>query len=109
MSENLERLQELARQPAAVEWFRGLFRCIHLEMSDTNERFTIKHHGDRVEVDPGITGEPNFVIPLETQNLRNLTSFFSDETIDAYEEYRIVKFMLKPCLKAALAMPILRN
>ena len=40
MSENLARLQGLAQQPAAIEWFRGLFRCVHLEITDTGERFT---------------------------------------------------------------------
>src|SRR5687767_4534815 len=109
-SENLQALQALARRPAAVEWFRGLFTRGHVEMTDTGEQFTIVHHGDRVEVELGFHGEnPNFVMPLESQNIRNLTGFFSDDHIDTYEQYRIVKFMLQPCLKAALAMPILQN
>ena len=110
MSESLQCLQQLTQKPAAVAWFRGLFRQIHVELTDTGEKFTILHHGDRVEVQPGFLGqEPNFVAPLESLNLRNLLSFFEDDTITPQEEYRIVKFMLKPCLRAALAMPILRN
>jgi hypothetical protein len=110
MSENLQHLQRLAQQPAAREWFKGLFNRIHMEMTDTGEQFTITRDGDRAEVQPGFHGgQPNFVIPLESQNLRNLEGFFSDEKIDDYERYRIVKFMLKPCLKAGLALPVLQN
>ena len=53
--------------------------------------------------------EPNFVVPLRAENIDNLIGFFADDVIDPHEEYRIVKFMLVPCLKGALAMPILRN
>ena len=40
-------------------------------MTDTGERFTVVHRGDRVEVQEGLHGEPNFVVPLESQNLSN--------------------------------------
>lgn len=110
MSENLHLLQSLTNQPGAVAWFRGLFHRVHLHLTDTNEDFTVIHHGDRVEVLAGLGAErPNFVAPLESQNLRNLAGFFSDGEIGPREEYRIVKFMLQPCLRAGLDMPILRN
>jgi hypothetical protein len=110
MSDNLAQLTSLAEKPAAVAWFKGLFHRIHIEMTDTAETFTLEHLGDRVDVTDGFHGDnPNFVVPLESQNLRNLSGFFADDAIDPHEQYRIVKFMLKPCLKAALAMPILQN
>jgi hypothetical protein len=107
---NQETLQALCQKPAAVEWFKGLFHTGHLEVTDTGEKFTVKHDGQRLTVTTGFeAGRPNFVVPLESTNLRNLSSFFEDEEIDAQEEYRIVKFMLRPCLRAALDMPVLRN
>ena len=110
MSENLRHLQALVLKKSAVEWFKGLFRHAHLEVKDTGERFTIVHHGDRAEVLTGFQADdPNFVIPLHSTTIRALADAFSDDTITAQEEYRIVRFMLKPCLKAALQMPILRN
>lgn len=109
MSENLNCLQELAQRPSAVHWFKGLFHRVHIKLTDTGEEFTVTHLGDAVRVEPGLLGEANFVIPLEAQNLKNLASFFTDDSIDAREEYRIVKFMLRPCLEAALALPILQN
>jgi len=110
MSTNQQQLQELAQKRAAVDWFKGLFNQVHLEVTDTGEKFTLLHHGDSVEVQTGFRAKkPNFVIPLESENINRLTTAFSDSTIDIREQYRIVKFMLKPCLRAALEMPILNN
>lgn len=110
MSQNAEQLQALATLPSAVNWFKGLFEKMHLEIHDTGEKFTIHHRGDHLEILSGFQGDdPNFVCPLQSENIRNLTGYFADDSIDAYEEYRIVKFMLIPCLKAVLAMPILQN
>jgi hypothetical protein len=110
MSENLQLLQSLTQKPSAVKWFQGLFTRAHLEVTDQNEQFTVLHTGDRVEVETGLHGDdPHLVIPLESQNIRNLHGFFENDQISDYEQYRIVKFMLKPCLRAALAMPILQN
>jgi hypothetical protein len=110
MSTNQQRLQELAQKRAAVDWFKGLFNQVHLEVIDTGEKFTLLHHGNSVEVHPGFQAKkPNFVIPLESGNINRLSAAFSDNAIDTQEQYRIVKFMLKPCLRAALEMPILNN
>jgi hypothetical protein len=110
MSENLQLLQSLTQKPSAIEWFRGLFTRAHIQVTDQDERFTVVHLGDRVEVEAGFQGDdPHLVIPLESQNIRNLVGFFEDDQITAHEQYRIVKFMLKPCLRAALSMPILQN
>jgi hypothetical protein len=107
---NQETLQALCQQPAAVKWFKGLFHTGHLEITDAGEKFTVRHDGNSLRVTTGFEGErPNFVVPLESANIRNLSSFFDDELIDEREQYRIVKFMLKPCLRAALDMPILNN
>jgi len=110
MSDNLQLLTELCDKPDVCAWFKGLFRRAHMQVTDTNEAFTFEYDGDKMTVTPGLTGDkPNFVIPLQSENIRNLSGFFSDGAIGPQEEYRIVKFMLMPCLKAALAMPILNN
>ena len=110
MSENLRLLMAVAEKSSAVAWFKGLFKQAHVEIMDTGERFTVLHHGDRAEVLTGFqTNKPNFVIPLQSEEIQGLAAAFADDVIDADEQYRIVKFMLKPCLKASLEMPILRN
>ncbi len=110
MSENLQLLKAVTEKPSAVAWFKGLFTQAHVEITDTSERFTILHHGDRAEVMTGFRADrPNFVVPLQSDNVRRLSAAFADDVIDGQEQYRIVKFMLKPCLKASLDMPILRN
>ncbi len=110
MSENFEQLKAIAQKKAAVDWFKGLFKQAHLEITDTAEKFTLVHLGDRAEIRSGFGEEkPNFVVQLESENIRRLTAAFADDVIDAQEQYRIVKFMLRPCLRAALSMPILNN
>jgi hypothetical protein len=110
MSENFTYLQGLTQNKAAVEWFKGLFKRAHLELTDTGEKFTIVHRGDSVEVQEGFQGQdPNLIVPLESENIRRLATAFAEGSLDAQVQYRIVKFMLKPCLKAALVMPILNN
>ena len=110
MSDQLQLLNDLAVRPSAVEWFRGLFNRAHLEVKDTNEEFAVVHHGDHMTIERGFEGgRGDFVVPLEAQNVQNLVNFFQDDHVEPYEEYRIVKFMLQPCLVAGLALPILRN
>src|SRR6266849_3829639 len=64
MSEMLQQLESLTQRKSAVEWFRGLFSRVHVEVTDRDERFTLVHSGDRVVVEPGFHGQhPSFVIP----------------------------------------------
>jgi hypothetical protein len=110
MSETFSLLQQLTQKPSAIAWFKGLFECAHVEITDTGETFTVVHRGDNVEIREGLGEEkPNLVIPLNSENIRNLVGFFDDDEIGDYEQYRIVKFMIKPCLQAALEMPVLQN
>lgn len=110
MSDNFTLLQEVAQKKSAIKWFSGLFNQIHMHITDTDEKFTILHKGDSFEVITGYHADnPNFVIPLQSENISNLKLAFSDDLIDAQEEYRIVKFMFKPCLRAVMDMPVLRN
>jgi len=110
MAENQQMLQELVQKKSVVEWFKGLFKQAHLEITDTGEQFTIIHHGDHAEVQSGFRAEkPNFVIPLQSENIRRLSAAFSSDKPTVQEQYRIVKFMLKPCLGPLLTMPILSN
>ncbi len=110
MTDNLQYLQELVQKEAAVNWFKGLFKHVHLEITDTGEKFTIIHRGNNAEVLTGFQADnPNFVIPLQSENIQRLSAAFTGHEPTEYEQYRIVKFMLKPCLKPLLTMPILSN
>ncbi|HRA19403.1 MAG: hypothetical protein IPJ58_18015 [Ardenticatenia bacterium] len=110
MSTNLSQLQSLVQQPAARAFFKGLFARARLELTDTGERFTIHQEGDDVRVAEGFDGpDANLVVPLASQNLANLGAIFADRQVTGDESYRIVRFMLRPCLEASLQMPILQN
>ncbi len=129
MSENLLLLQQLAQKPSVRAWFIEAFSLVRLKITDTGEEFTILNRDPDVEV---VTGFPphqhgrksasgwfglylsnlytdHFIIPLQSQNIRNLVTVFSDDIVDIEEEYRIVSFLTQPLLAAALSMPIMRN
>jgi hypothetical protein len=110
MSHVGELLQSVVDRPSAVAWFRGLFVRVHLEVTDTLEQFTVVHHGDHGEVLAGLEGEaPNFVLRVPADAIERLAAAFQDDTVGPDEEYRIVRFMLRPCLEAALKMPIVNH
>ena len=110
MSPNLGRLQSLVQEPAARAFFKGLFSRAHLELTDTGERFTIRQDGDNVSVVEGFDSpDANLVVPLASQNVANLGTIFADRQVSGDEAYRIVRFMVRPCLEAALKMPILQH
>lgn len=110
MSTNLAQLQALVNEPAARSFFKGLFARARLALTDTGERFTVHQDGDGVRVVEGFDGpDANLVVPLASQNLANLRAIFADRQVTGDEAYRIVRFMLRPCLEASLQMPILRN
>ena len=115
MSDNYRYLQELLQKKSVVDWFKELFKLVHIQVTDTDEKFTVIIHrseqGDHAEVLIGFQSEkPNsIVIPLQSENIRRLSASFSNDKPTAYEQYRIVKFMLKPCLGPLLTLPILSN
>lgn len=95
-------------------------------MTDTGEQFTIVNRGDHFEVlngfqprerkkilfgllDPGEWYAKQFIVPLQSQNIRNLVTVFADDIVDAEEQYRILSFAFRPLLDATLAMPVMRN
>jgi hypothetical protein len=129
MSEALELLQQLAQKPSVRAWFMEAFFQVHIKLTDTGEELTILNQGTSVEVlsgfhvpkrkhkglaarlgfDPGGWYARQFIVPLETQNIRNLVVVFSDDVVDIEEQYRIVSFMNQAMLRAELAMPVFRN
>ena len=60
MSEVRDQLQALTQKASAAAWFRGLFQCVHVRVTDTGEAFTILLRGDRGEVRELALGEVVF-------------------------------------------------
>lgn len=126
MSENLAILQNLTRNPSAVEWFTQVLSYLRVRVSDTGEEFTVLVNEGAVEVqegflpparrkllyglfDPGEWYAKQFVITVESQNVRNFAGFFEDASIGPQELFRIMTFLMPVLLKATLEMPAMRN
>ena len=126
MSENLEILQGLTRNPLARAWFEQVLTYLRVRVTDTNEEFTVisKSHGvevtpgfvppDRRKLlygffDPGDWYAKQFIVSVTSQNVRNYASFFEDTEVSAEELFRIMSFLTPVLLKATLEMPAMRN
>ncbi len=126
MSANLQALQDLAAKPVASDWFSKILNELRLSVTDTGEQFTIISYNDRVEVvngyqnprrskilfglfDPGHWYATQFVIPLKSENINNLTGVFADNVVTDEELYRIMAFITPHLLRAALGMSVMKN
>ncbi|HXF60570.1 MAG TPA: hypothetical protein VNK95_03065 [Caldilineaceae bacterium] len=126
MSETLQILQELANRPAAREWVQQVVSYVRLQVTDTNEEFTVICRPAGIEVvpgfrppdrrpilfglfDPGKWYAEQFIIPLTSENIRNFAGFFTDDTLDEQELYRVMAFIAPRLLQATLRMPVMRN
>ncbi len=126
MSENLEILQSLTRNPSARAWFEQVLNYLRVRVTDTNEEFTVISKHDGVEVtpgfvppdrrkllyglfDPGDWYAKQFIISVSSQNVRNYASFFENDEVSPEELFRIMSFLTPVLLKATLEMPAMRN
>ena len=129
MGDAVQLLQELANTPAAAAWFTQAFSKVYLKVTDTGEQFTLVARGDRVEVvtgwqaapraarswlqwvgfDPGRWYAEQYIVPLETQNIRNWVAAFAGDMLSPEAPHRIVSAMLGSLLEALYAMPVMRN
>lgn len=126
MSENLEILQSLPRNPYARAWFQQVLSYLRVRVSDTGEEFTVISEGDEVTITPGFV-PPNrkkllfglfdpgewyakqFIVTVASQNVRNYASYFEDREIGRDELFHIMTFLMPVLLKATLEMPAMRN
>lgn len=126
MSENLTILEELTQNAAARQWFAQVLSYLRVRVSDTGDEFTVKADGEHVEVsvgyvpptrrkllygmfDPGDWYAKQFVVTVESQNVRNFASFFEDDEVTQEELFRIMSFLMPVLLKATLEMSAMRN
>ena len=126
MSENLTILEGLTQNAAARQWFVQVLSYLRVQVSDTGEEFTVMADGDKVEIstgfvpparrklllgmfDPGEWYAKQFVITVESQNVRNFASFFEEGDVTQEELFRIMSFLMPVLLKATLEMSAMRN
>lgn len=129
MSNNLQLLQELAQKPAMVAWFTQHFLQMRLSFTDTGEKFTLINRDNHVEVVSGFQPAPpvpkdlfawlgfdpsrwyseDFIVPLQTENLRRLKEILADDILAAHEIHRIVSYLVQPLLRAGLTVRALHN
>jgi hypothetical protein len=98
--ESLLNKQELA------QYFSGIFEKMAFVIEETDERFTVGHHGDHFTLSKGIVeNEVDYLVRLKMENVKNLIHHSADGEIDEGESFRIMAVLFTPLTEASLTNP----
>jgi hypothetical protein len=101
--------QAVALTPEIVAFFENLFERIGIVVTDTGERFTVLHRGDRIDFEPGITGPVDYTVEITTLQVERLAVYARTGRIPEEEQYRVMKVFFTPATAALLAQPLLSS
>lgn len=105
----MEIWQGIVQTKEISEYFRDTFVKAGIHVTDTGERFTVLHDGERISFAPGIANDVDFTIPIVAQNIHNLVNHTREGRIDPHESWRIVQVLFTPMTEATLKAPIFSN
>lgn len=96
----------ILNKPELATYFGGVFNKMGFIIAETNEEFTVIHHGDHFTIENGIDSKSvDYVVNLKMENVTNLVAHSSDNTIDEHESYRIMAALFTPLTEASLTSP----
>jgi hypothetical protein len=75
-------------------------------VTDTGERFTVHHLGNRIEFEPGIAGPVDFTLEILAFQIDRLAGYAQTGSIPEEEQYRVMKVVFTPATAALLARPL---
>ncbi len=105
----LDAWRRIPQTPEIVEYFRGIFDIIGVTIAETGEELTIAIEEDRIRIEEGLPTLPDFVVPLEWQNVENMVAHAEDGIIDAHESWRIVSVLFTSLTQATLQNPVMAS
>jgi hypothetical protein len=102
----LETWRAVEQTPEILAFFHNLFERIGIVVTDTGERFTVNHLGDRLEFEPGIAGRVDYTVAIQSEQIDRLAAFARSGRIPEEEQYRVMKVVFTPATAALLARPL---
>ncbi len=100
--------EKLTKQKFLAEFFEGFFANLGIVVAETGERISVLHQGDHFTIEKGIdSSKVDYILTINTENIKNLTSHASDGVIDNYETYKILAVMFTPLTKSTLENPLM--
>jgi hypothetical protein len=106
---SVAKLRALTQPPAAVAFFRGLFKSVGVVV-DESEEFTVRHEGEKISFEEGIeTSAVDFTVYISREQLERLASEVDRGHLGTDEEYRVVRTLFTPATQALLKNPVMSS
>jgi len=90
-----------------VEVFKGLFDVIAITIEETGEELTVRMGEDRVNIDPGLPDDYDFLVPIKLENAHNMVVHAADGRLDAFEIWRIIGVLFTPLTRETMRNPMM--
>ena len=90
----MDQWQSLAQTPELLAFFEGLFDRMGVRVADTGEEFTCTQQVGRIEMQPGLKPDVDFVVEITTEQVERLAAEAETGRLSDVEKYRVLRTML---------------
>ncbi len=114
-SPSMKAWSHLLEMPDLAKFFDSMFEHLGVRIDETEEAFTVHHHGDKLSISEGLEPEQvDYVVDLTSQNIENMVRHGEDGKIDRAEAFAIVSILFTPLTRVTLknrymSSPLLRR
>jgi hypothetical protein len=106
----LARWKSLDIPATFVKMLDGVFDRIGVKIVDTAEALTCVHHGDRIEITPGLDAAAvDFVVEIQAFQAERLAAQIARGEIDELERFRIAREVFVAAGRKSAANPLSSN
>ena len=105
---SVEILSQIVQTPEITSFFEGTFNSLGIRVKESDERITLHHRGDRIEVQPGLDESAvDFILDLDLRGIDNVVAYTDDGKIDDDEATKIARVFFTPFTKVTMQNPVL--
>ena len=90
----MDQWQSLAQTPELLGFFEGLFDRMGVRVADTGEEFSCTQRVGRIEMEPGLKSDVDFVVEITTEQVERLAAEAETGRLSDVEKYRVLRAML---------------
>lgn len=105
---SVEQLKTIIQTPEITAFFEGTFEKLGIQVKESDEKITLIHRGDHIEVVDGLDESAvDFILDLDLHGIDNIMAYTEDGKIDDDEATRIARVFFTPFTKVTMQNPVL--
>ena len=101
--------RQVVQTEEIVGFFTDVFDVMGITIEETGEELTVRISEGRIEIEPGLSGEYDFLVPLKMENITNMVAHAEDGRLDDFEAWRIASVLFTPLTRETLKNPVMSN